>query len=300
MNRSFGVAIAFLLAMSPTPSAGAGLADGEISVLGAAASGDYGTGLDSDTQWLTMRYVTGDDFQFRVDLSMVRVGTFSGVSLTGLGPTSTGRNGSQGHQQDQGGSGSLEGMSSNLDGSSTVTTVFEESQTSGLGDLYLAVSKRVIGGGVRLFRFDANLEVKVPTADENLNLGTGQWDYRLGLAGDYRFWSTTAYGGVGWNKLGDPVWAEFNDVVDAYVGLESNPIARERLILSGWVEGWQEAIDSIGHRAALGVGLRTTGKVRWRLQLRAGLTDATADVAVLFGLSFGVSPPGPGIRGPQS
>jgi hypothetical protein len=299
MNRSFGVAIAFLLAISQAAPTVAGLADGEISVLGAAASGDYGTGLDSDTQWLTMRYVTGDNFQFRVDLSMVRVGTFSGVSFTGLGPTSTGGNGSQG-RHDQGDSGSLGGMSPSLDGSATELTTFEESQTTGLGDLYLAVSKRVIGGGARLFRFDANLEVKVPTADENQNLGTGEWDYRLGLSGDYRFWSTTAYGGAGWNKLGDPVWVDFNDVLDAYVGIESNPIARERLIVSGWVEGWQEAIDSLGYRAAIGVGLRTTGKVRWRLQLRTGLTDATADVAVLFGLSFGVSPPGPGIRGPQS
>ena len=298
MNRSFGVAIAFLLASSPAPPAAAGLADGEISVLGAAATGDYGTGLDSDTQWLTMRYVTGDDLQFRAGLSMVRVGSLSGVSFTGLGPTSMGGNGSQ-SRHDQGGSGSLGGMSPSLDGSTTAPTVFEESQTTGLGDLYLAISKRVLGGGVRLFRFDANFEVKVPTANETANLGTGEWDYRLGLAGDYRFWSMTTYGGVGWNKLGDPVWVDFNDVLDAYVGIESNPIARERLIISGWVEGWQEAIDSIGDRAALGVGLRTTGKVRWRLQLRTGLTEATADLAVLFGLSFGVSPPGPGIRGPQ-
>lgn len=299
MNRSFGVAIALLLATSQAPSAVAGLADGEISVLGAVASGDYGTGLDSDTQRLTMRYITGDDLQFRVDLSLVRVGSFSAVSFNGLASPSTGGNGSH-SRHDQGGSGTARGISPSLEGSTTAPTVFEESRTTGLGDLYLAVSKRVVGGGVKLFRFDANIEAKVPTANEKEDLGTGEWDYRLGLAGDYRFWSMTAYGGVGWNKLGDPVWAEFNDVLDAYVGIDSNAIARERLIVSGWVEGWQEVIDSIGYRAALGVGLRTTGKVRWRLQVRTGLTDATADVAVLFGVSFGVSPPGPGIRGPRS
>jgi hypothetical protein len=298
MDRAVGLAILLLLAVCLSPSGVAGLGAGEVSILGAAASGDYGTDFDGDSQWLTLRYVTGNDFQFRAELSMVRVGVLSGVSFTSLGPTSTGGNGWQG-RHDREGAGSAGGMNSSFDESTTETIVFEENQTAGLGDLRLAASKRLFGGGVKLFRFDANLEVKVPTANENENLGTGEWDYRLGIASEYRLWSATAYGGFGWNKLGDPAWVDFNDVVDVYVGIDSNPIARERLILGGWVEGWQEAIDSVGRRAALGVGVRTTGKTRWRLQVRTGLTDAAADVAVLVGVSFGISPPGPGIRGPQ-
>lgn len=297
--RCAGICLLFATCLAPA-MAGAGLGDGELTLFGAAASGDYGTGIETGSEWLTLRYVAGDDLQIRADLSMVRIETFSSVQFTGLGPTATGHNHpSQGPHNGQGGNGN--GSQSGT-GSGTDVTVADQlgrDRTTGLGDLFVGLSKRVAGGGVRLFRFDTSLEVKIPTASEEDYLGTGEWDYRIGFAGEYRFWSATTYGGVGWNLLGDPAWIDFNDVVDVIAGVDSDPLLGERLIVSGWVEGWQEAVEEMGHRASLGVGVQSTGRVRWRLQLRAGLTDAAPDLGVLFGVSFGVAPPGPGIRGPQ-
>jgi hypothetical protein len=293
--------IPLLLATGLAPAmAGSGLGEGELTVFGAAASGDYGTGLETGSEWLTLRYVAGDDLQVRADLSMIRVETLSSVHFTGLGPTATGTHDRwQGPHDGQGGNGT--GSQSGTGPGTDVTTAepLARDRTTGLGDLFVGLSKRIAGGGVRLFRLDTNLEVKIPTASEEDHLGTGEWDYRIGFAGEYRFWSATTYGGVGWNRLGDPAWIDFNDVVDVIAGVDSDPVLGERLVVSSWVEGWQEAVEGTGHRAALGVGVQSTGRVRWRLQLRAGLTDAAPDLGVLFGVSFGVAPPGPGIRGPQ-
>jgi hypothetical protein len=299
---SFRVSSFLLFAACLVPaSAGAGLGDGEVTLFGAAASGDYGTGFETGSEWLTLRYVTGDDLQIRADLSMVRVETMSSVDLTGLGPTPTGGRHGPGSRAGQGGNGigGSSGTGTAADAAVTDSGPLTSDRTSGLGDLFVGLSKRVAGGGVRLYRLDANLEVKIPTASEEDALGTGEWDYRIGVAGEYRFWSATTFGGVGWNVLGDPPWVELDDVLDVLAGVDSDPWLGERVIVSGWVEGWQEAVEGTGHRAAVGVGVRSTGRVRWQLQLRAGLTDAAPDLGVLFGVSFGVVPPGPGVRGPQ-
>jgi hypothetical protein len=290
MRWTIGIMILFLTVLAFPLPVYAAILDGEVTLLGATSTGDYGTDIDSDAHWLMVRYVTGNTFQFSVNLSMLQVDTIaSGMTYTSLGPTSLGQGGWQG-QHEASGSGQGEGL---------VPSLPVDSSAAGLGDVRLAVSRKMIGGGVKLFRLDASVEVKVPTADDTDNLGTGEWDYRLGVAGEYRFWAATMFGGLGWNTLGDPNWVEFNAVLDVYFGVDSDPLAGERLVVTGWVEGWQETLETVGSRAVLGIGLRTTGSVRWKLQARTGLTDAAEDLSVSVGVAFGISPVGPGSRGYQ-
>lgn len=285
MHRSRTAWILSLSAIFFVISAGVSYADAEVSVLATTVSGDYGSDVDSDTQWLTLRYVAGRRIQVRAELSMIRADTLaSGITFTGLGPTPNGGNGQGSMQQ-------------TATVSSLVAIGDSSSSTSGIGDLRFAVSTPLLGGGAKLLRVDGSLEVKIPTADEESNLGTGEWDYRLGVAGEYRFWSASVFGGLGWNALGDTALLELDDVLDAYVGLDSVPFSDGRLIATGWLEGWQPAIDTAGSRAAAGFGIRTTGKHRWRLQVRTGLTDSSEDLAIVAGMSFGISPTGPGVRG---
>jgi hypothetical protein len=149
---------------------------------------------------------------------------------------------------------------------------------------------------VRLYRLDLGATAKLPTADEEEGLGTGELDWRLGLSGEYRFWSLTLFGGAGYNRLGDPPGVVFEDVVDGFVGVESQPLA-ERFLLSGWLEGNPEVIDGAGEVVALGVGLRTVGKVRFELQGTIGLSDAAEDFRISAGVSFGLRPPVAGTSG---
>ena len=181
------------------------------------------------------------------------------------------------------------------EGRETETT--QRTTTTGLGDVRLGGSLRLAGGGVKLHRLDGGVEVKLPTADEEESLGTGETDLRIGVAGSYRFWSTTAFGGVGWNRLGDPAWVQLYDVVDLYLGLEGE-IAGGKLVLSGWLEGNPEVVDGDGFRSAAGLELRSRGRTRFRGLLRTGLTGAAEDFTLAVGISFGVDTLWSGALGP--
>ena len=265
---------------------------GEWTILSTYVSGDYGTDTVTDTQAMTLRYAVGSDLQLRVELPYVRTLFSYGVVNTGVGTVPLGPGGENTRRNGGGNGGGPTGPGGSGVSAAVLALVAENEYTSGIGDLRVGLSKRLVGGGVKLYRFDAGLEVKIPTADEMEGRGTGEADYRVGLAWDYRFWSATVFAGGGWNRLGDPWWGDLNDVLDLYAGIESDPIARERLRMSGWVAGHQETIDGQGNLLTAGVGLRTTGKVRWYAQIVAGLSDASPDVAAQFGLSFGFDSPG--------
>jgi hypothetical protein len=100
---------------------------------------------------------------------------------------------------------------------------------------------------------------------------------------------------LGWNSLGDPEWVELSNALDAFVGVESQPLG-DRVILSGWLEGNEEVVPGTGSRTALGIGLVGSRKLRWRAQLIAGLGGSAEDFSATFGVSFGVSSPTVGSR----
>ena len=168
---------------------------------------------------------------------------------------------------------------------------------SGLGDVRLALYRDLAGGGARLFRLAGEIEVEAPTGNEELGLGSGAWDARIGLAAERRFWSATLFAGAGWNRLGDTRRAAMADVPDGYLGLETEPGWRG-LRGAAWVEGHDEVLDGAGGRAALGLGVRSSGARPWRLSGTAGLTDGSEDFHLLFGVSLGSPEEGAGRRRP--
>jgi hypothetical protein len=271
-------------------------AGGEISVEGSYVSEDYGTKERVAVQALTLRYIGGGKFQFRVDVPVLRVELPDGAIHTPIGPVP----GGPGNRPTDGGPPEGHG-----DGNGSAQPAFQGGDdpsgrldaASGLGDVRLGLGHRIAGGRVKLYRTDAVFEFKLPTADEQAGLGTGEWDARLGLGAEYRFWSATAFGGVGWNRLGDPEWVELQDPLDIFAGAESEPLAGERLILSGWAEGRQEVLEGIGATATLALSVRSVRGLRWRGSLAADVVGEYRRVSVMFGISFGISSAAPGIRG---
>lgn len=257
---------------------------GEFSLFAGYWAGDYGTGVESSTQALTFRYVYGNRFRIRAELPLLRV---QPTEVVGIGdPGSMGGNGNgNGSPRGEGG----QGLGPGSDAS------YPTGGPTGLGDLRLAGSYAVVGGGVKLFRMDASLELKVPTADEDDNLGTGEWDLRAGLSGEYRFWPVTAYGGAGWNRYGDPEWIELNDVVDLYLGLEGDAF-KGRIIISGWVESCPEVVIDRGAETIAGLEFRSLQRYRWRVGLTAGLGDYR-EYGVVLGYSFQTGAASRGLRG---
>jgi hypothetical protein len=285
-------------------TAGTTRAEGEIVVEASYLSDDYGSGESSSIQALTLRYITGNKLQVRVDVPFLRAEVPAGAVHAPIGPLPGGLGGGPHGSGSSGtndiGSGNGNGGGATMQGSPGdpgAADSYPAEWTTSLGDIRLGLSRQFAGGGVKLYRTDAVLEVKAPTTDAESGLGTGEWDARIGVAGEYRFWSATAFGGVGWNRLGDPEWVELRDPVDVYAGAESEPLAGERLVLSGWVAGHQEALAGLGPTAAVGLSLRAVRGLRWRGSITADVVGEYRRVSVLFGISFGVFSEGPGIRG---
>ncbi len=280
LGRMWLVAISLLVL---TGSAAAG-APGEFAVFAGYWNGDYGTGVESSTQAMTFRFVYGNRFRLRAELPLLRIQPSEIVDPTGSVQSSIRGNG-LGSPQNQGGDGSGPGGSG----------VYSIEGLSGLGDLRLAGAMDLIGGGIKLFRMDANLAFKLPTADAEQGLGTGEWDLRAGLSGEYRFWPVTAYGGVGWNRFGDPEWVELNDVFDAFAGLEGNAF-QGKIIVSGWVESCPEVVVERGAETIAGLEFRSLGRYRWRVGFTAGL-GGYDEFGVVLGYSFQTGADSRGYRG---
>jgi hypothetical protein len=283
----------------PAPAA----AGGVFSVEGSYVSEDYGIEDEAAVQALTLRYIGGGKLQFRVDVPVLRVELPDGAFHTPVGPRPRGPgSGTDGGGPSVGngnGSGNGSGPSQRVlqGGNGPSSGQPYDDVANGLGDVRLGLGRRIAGGGVGLYRTDAVFEVKLPTADEEAGLGTGEWDARLGIGAEYRFWSVTAFGGAGWSRLGDPDWVELQDPLDIFAGAESEPLAGERLILSGWIEGRQEILDGTGATATLALSLRSARGLGWRGSVAADVVGDYRRVSVMFGISFGVSSAGPGIRG---
>jgi hypothetical protein len=159
-----------------------------------------------------------------------------------------------------------------------------------LGDLRLGLAARLFGKPAGLYMMDFEVDVKAPTADADEGLGTGEWDGRVGFAGERRFWTATAFAGLGWTRIGDPEWIDFRNPIDAYGGVESEPLG-PGILISGWIEGTSEIVPGAGERTALAVGLRGNRKNSWRLSATVGLSDAAEDFGVRLSFTTGRSKP---------
>jgi hypothetical protein len=301
-------ALGVLLLLCGTARAGP-----ELGVVASAVTGDYGTGSPADTEVLALRFRTTGRVQFRAYLPAISAETSYDVVRTAFGPSPLGPEqtrqrlgsgdgvpngggngtggggggGGSGGGSGEGGGGSGGGgrlLAAEASSPAVTETVF--GRQSGVGDLRLGVTSLLAGGGSRLYRLDGSLDLKAPTADADKGLGTGEWDARLGLAADRLYWSLTLFGGLGFTRMGDPDWIDFRDAVDGIVGLESAPSGR-KVLWSGWVEGNSEVVPGAGARAAVGLGLRSGTRSRWWVAASAGLTAASEDFGVSFGLSWG-------------
>jgi hypothetical protein len=82
---------------------------------------------------------------------------------------------------------------------------------SGLGDVMLAGTVNVIEDRESRVLIDLTGKVKLGTADETDCLGTGENDFYF--QGDYTrsFGALSAFGSLGWRKMGDPPGTDFKD-----------------------------------------------------------------------------------------
>lgn len=267
------------------PSAGQVFAGTDLTVTGEHRTGDYGTGSPQVSNSVALVLVHGGRVQFHAYLPALHLESTGATVWTGAGPSPVppdqrrNRNGNGGNGQGSGGAGSAV-ADDPLTGAGSVTTV-----VSGVGDLRVGLGGRLSGRPAGLYRLDADLTIKAPTADEEKGLGTGEWDARIGLMGERRFWTVTAFGAIGWTKFGDPVWADFNDALDFFGGVESEPLG-PGLLVSGWLDANSEVLAGAGERVVIGGSLRTARRSSWKVSVFAGLTEASEEFGFALGYTW--------------
>lgn len=259
--------------------------DAEIGSAFEHFEGDYGGVETVATDRFALRLATGDAWQFRVEIPYLWT---EGGDVIRVGGTTLPDGGARrGREPGSGGAGPALALPLAETGDAVVVPTTIE----GLGDVEFGISHRLGGGGAAVSRLDASLDLKAPTADEDEGLGTGEWDARLGLEGEYRFWSGRGFAGAGFTRHGDPDGFDIDDVFDAFAGYETDPWARGRAVAFGWVEAQEEVVDGAGALALAGIGVRTLGRTRFVAQVAAGLDDGAADWSVHAGIAFGVATP---------
>ena len=152
-------------------------------------SGDYGTSSKTNIWYfpVTLRYET--------DVDIVSV-TVSYLSVEGTGSVVP--------------SGGMSGMR-------RPTTRTDVRTETGFGDVVLTGSHKI--AGTTTSRVDLTGKIKLGTADEKDNLGTGENDYAVQLDLEKTDSVNSVFGSVGYKILGDPPGTDYWNVFYGSIGL---------------------------------------------------------------------------------
>jgi hypothetical protein len=144
------------------------------------------------------------------------------------------------------------------DMSVTIPYLFLSNETSGLTNTEEGFGDIILRGGMVLlpetqngFSVTGSVAVKVPTADENKGLGTGEPDYGGFLGVRKRIGQNRLTLSAGYIRIGDAPGADFNDV---YVYGMGYARMFTRTELSAWYEGRRSLIPDSKNPQEISIG----------------------------------------------
>lgn len=133
----------------------------------------------------------------------------------------------------------------------TNETTGQTATEEGIGDIILRGGMVLVPQTESGFSVTGSLAVKLPTADENKGLGTGETDYAAFLGLRRRIGNNRFILSAGYIKVGDPAGLDFNDVTVYDIGY-----ARifTRTELSAWYEGRRSVIPGVKNPQEINIG----------------------------------------------
>jgi len=172
--------------------------------------GDYGTPDTTRVLFvpITFRYL-GEKYDLSVTPSFARVDTTGGVRLIEGVPTPTGER-------------------------NTLRAL-----QSGAGDTVIRSRYFLVGGTQTRPSITPFVKIKIPTAPENLNLGTGKTDVGFGVELDHQVANTLLFGDLGYTMIGKVPGLNLRNRVGGSFGLGER--LSDKTILSGLVD-WRRSI----------------------------------------------------------
>ena len=222
--------------------------------------GDFGTSETTHTGYLpvTLKYL-GEKFDVGVTLSLVSIDSPGGITFIEGSPTE-------------------------------VTTVrLPREHNTGFGDIllkgrYFAVDD----GGAESWvpALTPFVKLKIPTADESRNLGTGELDYGFGLEVDKTFGRFIVFGDVSYTIVGDIPGQKLRDRPAASLGLGVK--LTDAVTVLGFLD-WRRALIK-GNEDPLElvgvVSFKVTPAITISPNAFVGLTDGSPDFGIGVEVSF--------------
>lgn len=155
-------------------------------------SGDYGTTDTTDT------------WRIPVGVAYTKDAFFAGANISYIEAESTGTI-------------IINSSRSRMGGVTTTSTT--RTKTSGLGDLNLYAGYNFPAIGSGKINYSLSLHLKLPTANENKGLGTGEQDYSIEAGARKTIEKYNLFATLGYQKTGDSPTTNYDDVVYANVGV---------------------------------------------------------------------------------
>lgn len=248
---------------------GVAAADESLVALGVKldyASGDYGTGIDSDT--LTTSAVIGYYPHTRFDLEL----TIPYIYQSSGAATSAG-NIRFGVRRTQSQPNSSPGM-----GQTQQDQTIDTSSQSGLGDLVLEAGYVLVAESSSMPRLRATSFIKFPTADEKKGLGTGELDLGIGMQVSKWFNEMHGYAETTLVFQGDNEALGLKDFVSAEIGLGHLVAGRALAALSLWGASAPADTSSELLEARIKLSMPWSARSGFTAYLGTGLVDESPDL----------------------
>ncbi len=167
------------------------------------------------------------------------------------------------------------------DGTMTDTPSF------GLGDMYINGSIQVVDEYDFLPSFSLDGYVKIPTASENLGIGTGYFDFQIALGTRKYSNNFIFYAQLGYLFLGKEAGSDLTDPVTFSAGIGYTLTNRRHSFLLGY-DSYSTIIQGTASPKQLGLGYNYLIKngLFFTAIVSAGLNSSTSDYTASVGLNL--------------
>jgi len=153
---------------------------------------------------------------------------------------------------------------------------------SGIGDVMVRAGRRIVSEEKAGIELTGSVAVKLPTADEDKGLGTGETDYGVFMLLNKRFGTIALMAQVGYLVRGDASIQAYNDTPMVAVGLSKS---FNRSQVAAIYENDGEFVD--GAEAARSIGVSGFRVMNPKYAVRGGLSFGLSDGADDLGMSIG-------------
>lgn len=147
----------------------------------------------------------------------------------------------------------------------------------GMGDTVVSLGYNLIDGRASGFVLDVVGKLKLPTADKDKGLGTGETDVSIQVDMAHMLGTASVFGTVRWKKYGDPHGRDFRDPL--YLSIGSGYRLRPGTTI-GLAYDWRQKVSDYGSEMSeMSAFVSQKLDERWKVQgyLIHGFSDASPD-----------------------